>query len=150
MKEQAEVKAILEGEKGVTAPVSILSGDSHMSAVWEVAEFIHEFTCSPVDAFGLFYPWFRPPRFEKPPKDPRKRKKWKKSSQGWPVLGDLDPPKAFFEAVPRHLGPAGFNCLIESNTTVEGDSATVCYKTPTHRLGPYSAQEFPPIRNKPY
>eukprot|EP01061_Rhynchopus_euleeides_P014927 TRINITY_DN2566_c0_g1_i3.p1 TRINITY_DN2566_c0_g1~~TRINITY_DN2566_c0_g1_i3.p1 ORF type:complete len:602 (+),score=160.48 TRINITY_DN2566_c0_g1_i3:56-1807(+) len=125
MKEQVEVKALLEGQPGVTSPVSILSGDSHIAAIWEVADHIHEFTCSPVDAFGLFYPWFRPPRFESPPKNPRLRRKWKRSRAEWPALGDLPPPKAFYEAIPRHLAPAGFNCLIQAETIVSEGTATV-------------------------
>eukprot|EP00754_Rhynchopus_humris_P014298 Rhum_TRINITY_DN14381_c0_g1::Rhum_TRINITY_DN14381_c0_g1_i1::g.83692::m.83692/K01113/phoD; alkaline phosphatase D len=127
MKEQAEVKAVLEGTPNVTSPVSILSGDSHIAAIWEVGQNVHEFTCSPVDAFGLFYPWAKPPRFvAKPPKGKKKQqRRWHRFANEWPKLGDLDPPKQFYAAKPRHLGPAGYNCLIESQTVVTEGVATV-------------------------
>eukprot|EP01064_Diplonema_japonicum_P020561 TRINITY_DN3015_c0_g1_i1.p1 TRINITY_DN3015_c0_g1~~TRINITY_DN3015_c0_g1_i1.p1 ORF type:complete len:575 (+),score=93.47 TRINITY_DN3015_c0_g1_i1:56-1780(+) len=119
MKEQNEVVKLMTAP-GV-CPVSILSGDSHMAGAYEVAPSVHEFTCSPVDAFGLFYPWAVPPRFAKF----KKGKRPKNFDWSWPKLGDLAPPKAFFQHIPRHLAPAGFNCIIEMNNTIKGNEVTV-------------------------
>eukprot|EP01060_Flectonema_neradi_P029648 TRINITY_DN4140_c0_g1_i2.p2 TRINITY_DN4140_c0_g1~~TRINITY_DN4140_c0_g1_i2.p2 ORF type:complete len:281 (+),score=41.26 TRINITY_DN4140_c0_g1_i2:896-1738(+) len=111
MKEQKEVVKLFT-ESNETCPISVLSGDSHIAAAWEVADTVHEFTCSPVDAFGILFPWKMPP--------PRHKKR-----RRWPALGDLPPPRTFFEFKPRHLSPVGFNCLIEVTTTVTESSVQV-------------------------
>eukprot|EP01060_Flectonema_neradi_P029647 TRINITY_DN4140_c0_g1_i1.p2 TRINITY_DN4140_c0_g1~~TRINITY_DN4140_c0_g1_i1.p2 ORF type:complete len:282 (+),score=48.75 TRINITY_DN4140_c0_g1_i1:896-1741(+) len=112
MKEQKEVVKLFT-ESNETCPISVLSGDSHIAAAWEVADTVHEFTCSPVDAFALFFPWKKPPSQRK------------KNRRGWPTLGDLPPPRAFFEYKPHHLSSVGLNCLIEVTTTVTESSVQV-------------------------
>eukprot|EP01059_Diplonema_ambulator_P024321 TRINITY_DN4022_c0_g1_i2.p1 TRINITY_DN4022_c0_g1~~TRINITY_DN4022_c0_g1_i2.p1 ORF type:complete len:529 (+),score=106.53 TRINITY_DN4022_c0_g1_i2:83-1669(+) len=119
MKEQKEVTAMFSAPG--LAPISILSGDSHMAGVYEIATNVHEFTCSPVDAFGLFYPWSVPPRFAKF----KKGRRPKNFDMSWPALGDLPPPKAFHQHVAGHLRPAGFNCIVEVNTSVSNGMGTV-------------------------
>eukprot|EP01062_Namystynia_karyoxenos_P048878 TRINITY_DN3734_c0_g1_i1.p1 TRINITY_DN3734_c0_g1~~TRINITY_DN3734_c0_g1_i1.p1 ORF type:complete len:607 (+),score=126.44 TRINITY_DN3734_c0_g1_i1:130-1950(+) len=124
MLEQAKVRGWFT-ERG-TAPVTVLSGDSHIPGVWELAgPEVLEFTCSPVDAFGLLYPWQMPPAYA-----PRPRGRKGRSSprqEEWPALGNLPPPKILYLGRPRHLGPAGYNCLVQVNATAaaQGKGGTV-------------------------